>query len=259
MNGKIISLISLTALIMILNSCGGTKQTEPAQTELPIETPQPTEIVVTEAPTAKPTPRPSYTWKKHSYIETTNDGYKIEKYYSFTDKWISSSDEAQIKKICSELHIENMPSVQNIGIKINEAEPQFYYVFGKVSCANITEGWDINEDNAKNVNYHIGIQRSDNKTDAKINGSTVLRGFYSDGISQAHCSGGSLFHDSRKYPWSLGVKLNKNKSGTVPFVIAVYSQKNPNYPNGDDWYKDLEITVRDSGRYEPDFKFVPSV
>ena len=274
MKGKIISIVSMTALILSLAACGGAKTEKPEKTEISTKTPQPTEFIVTEAPTprltAVPTPRPtpvtSYKWKKYSYKETTNDGYQIEKYYSFTDKWISSSDESQIERICNELNIKNMPSAKNIGIKVNETEPQFYYIFGKVSCANITEGWDINEDNAKSVNYHIGMQLTDtknNKNAIKLSSSAILRGFYSDGISQAYSRGGR-FADDKNQLRSLGVKLSKNKSGVVPFVIAVYSQKNPNYPNGDDWYKELEIMVTDksdyvNGHYEPEFKFIPSI
>lgn len=267
----IISSIFIIAISVVLSlaGCGGEKIPEPTPTPTPAITAEPTPTPIpTPTPEPTPTPKPNYSWQKYTFTETTPDGYQIEKYYAFIDQWISSRDEERIQRICNELNINNMPSAQNMGLKVNETDPQLYYVFGKASCANVTQGWNIDEGNAKSISYEVGIELppdAENADTNKMSYSIILHGFYSDSVSTAHTYGnyGYFQRDDHAYSSALGISLNKNRSGTLPFVIAVYSQTNPNYPDGDDWYKALSVTVRDkmnyvgSSRYEPEFKFTP--
>ena len=51
--------------------------------------------------------------------------------------------------------------------------------------------------------------------------------------------------------------MHSNDTGNLPFVITVYSPKNPNYPDGDKWYTDYSVGCWGEGSVD-DFYFTPS-
>ena len=200
-------------------------------------------------------------WKYFDTEVTTNEGYVINLHYAFTDRWVDSYDTELVEELTEYVGIDcvdSLSSVNNLGINPNGVNtfydeyekggnPHLKYIFGYLQCDNITEGWDISEENRQDVYYLIGADGDDKSLWNK----SSLAGFYSDDVVQSYrvYSPKSVYlRDEGGYGYphgSFGITLKSNQSGNLPFVLAVYSPVNPNYPDGDKWYEDVAVTVHD--------------
>ena len=199
-------------------------------------------------------------WETFDTEVTTDAGYVINLHYVFADRWVDSFDTELVEKFFEEVGIhcvDSLSSVQNLGVYPDfssvyneykkDSNPHLEYLFGYLQCENITDGWDINEENPQNVFYLIGADGAD--VNSRFYKSSLCA-FYSDSVEQDYCyyyAKGGMYSgkDYQGIRGSFGITLNSNQSGILPFVLAVYSPVNPKYPDGDKWYEELAITVHD--------------
>lgn len=96
-----------------------------------------------------------------------------------------------------------------------------YYSVGQIEVKNITDGWDITENNPRNIKYSLGPQIYYSDDDEY--GITYLvlgRIFYSTNFVD---SVGGVFASP---------EIKKNTWGPVPFVLIAAEEFSPKYPNG---------------------------
>lgn len=266
---KLVIFIITISMLMSLAGCGSKSTTvetteetatnEPITTQEPIETqtPKPT-------PTPEPTPAQNYSWEKYTCTWEDQDGYVIEKNYSFIDSWIDCNDTATVNKICNEIGINSLPPTDAgfdyYGNLIKEKNPHMVYLFGTVQCKNVTQGWDITDNNAKDIGFPVRLLDSKDieAPTGGLDSSTIMHAFYSSKtVNMMHRSPVGF---SYSLPQGIWMRLNKNISAKLPFCIKVYSPINPNYPQGNNWYENLRVTagnrVGNPGG-DPDFIFQP--
>lgn len=199
----------------------------------------------------------------------TNDGYKIEKSYAFADRWVDSDDSSAIKSICSELGIDNMISTESINFEYptvgdgTETPLHCAYLFGYLSAENVTDGWDISEDNPKDLVFGIGMRRNDIddehaiRNDTKGTNNSLCYVFYTDktntcylysGFPAPHYKGKVKIDGYFDEIDGIGLSMKSNDTGKLPFVIVAYSPKNPNNPEGDKWYLNYDMAAYENGQ-----------
>ena len=265
---RLVIFVITTSILLSLAGCGGksdivdttaeTEMNETVTTQEPVETQTP-------EPTSTPTSTINYSWENHTCTWEDQDGYVIEEYYSFVDSWVDCNDKDTVKKICDEIGIKNLPPTDAgfdfYGNLIKENNPHMAYLFGTVQCKNVTQGWDITDNNAKDVVFHVRLLDSKEikSPTGALDSSAIMHVFYSnETIDMIHSGLNGFGHYG--YSIGIGLKLNKNTSAKLPFCIKVYSPINPNHPQGDKWYEQLKITAGNRVGYQdgdPDFIFQP--
>lgn len=189
----------------------------------------------------------SIAWIETKSIIEDTDGYKYEVSVKVSP-WIYSSNEGILKDAWNEVGKGNeFPSLSNFRLDFRDnryysdwlddfSEVNFgtrtghfynstledvYYSVGQIEFKNITDGWDITEDNPRTIQYSLGAEvYSGNGESRTITYSILGRTIYS--TSSVDRVGGVM----------VSPKMVKNTWGPAPFVLIAAEEFSPNYPNG---------------------------
>lgn len=255
---KTISLI-LASLALFLSGCGSgslernhssAQSTQIESTEVIIETDSPT-VRTTTVPTEKATEDMSYDteWTKISYSSEDSDGYTFDISVELSP-WVLLSNTDIVNSIWKEVSAgQQLPSFNDWGLNLynssgfnnfyerNNENVMFfhtmtdmYYCIGSATIKNTTNGWDISEQNPRQITESLFC--SLNVNDVNSGGSSIIcKTFYNDGIKDYG-----------------GVTIEGTMKGnivTIPFIIMAPENISPKYTNGE-YYE----VVKDSVFYE---------
>lgn len=255
---KVLSLMLSVMLLLVLVGCDESQTNSNPTVN--------TQITELETPTEKPSDKAtemSTDVSTESGSEQLSDGFEIEwteisdssedtegYTYDFSVKlspWILLSNTEKVNSTWKTISSDKqLPNFSDWGLDLYNGKgfnnfyerkdsnvmffhtmTDMYYCFGVATITNTTDGWDINEQNTRNITKNLYCTIDIN--DVNSGGSSIICKTYFNDVSKD-------YSDIRFEG------IMKENSVTIPFIIMAPENYSPNYPNGE-YYEAVKNTV----------------
>lgn len=182
----------------------------------------------------EPAPAPSLEWYSYTMTSTDSEGYVLRQNLRMSP-WISENNPELLKAAWDEISrgklFPSNTSLNLLGNRIMTSGKWYVdydevvYTVGTIEASNETPGFDITKDNPRS--FSIALNGARKYMSMRMFFGNEERLYYS--VPQ---DDGGMF-GSKGGGWNpINGKMQSNRWGPVPFVIALVLDKTPNHPAG---------------------------